>query len=133
MKSNDNSIHTDIMIRAIVKDATGYMATIDPEDLPCNTQHNRCLAIIGEAFDAKPECDEALEYLRRWEDAVRNNTQPDFDGITLDLEEPLNPVSVTLEFFKAALRLEDADEQTELYQMADYMGAAAEILCDAKA
>lgn len=40
---------------------------------------------------------------------------------------------MTLEFFNAALRLEDYDEQMELYNMADYISAAAEILCETKA
>ena len=61
MTTQTNELHTDILIRAIVKDATGYMETIDKEDMPCNEQHKRCLGIIARAFDAQAECDEALE------------------------------------------------------------------------
>jgi hypothetical protein len=133
MTTHTNELHTDILIRAIVKDATGYMETIDKEDLPCNEQHKRCLGIIASAFDAQKECDEALELLRRWEDAIQNDAQPNLDGLNPIDTDTLNPISVTLEFFNAALRLEDADEQTELYHMADYIGAAAEILCETNA
>jgi len=119
---------TNVLIRAILKDAIGYMETIGPEDLPCNEQQERCLGIISKNFGAKSECDEAREVLRRWEAAVKNSAHPDLEGITLDLGEPIPDNAVTLEFFKAALLLEDADEQTELYRMADYMGAAEEIL-----
>jgi hypothetical protein len=41
MTTQTNELHADILIRAIVKDATGYMETIDKEDLPCNEQHKR--------------------------------------------------------------------------------------------
>ncbi|MDD3778669.1 MAG: hypothetical protein PHU76_01580 [Synergistaceae bacterium] len=133
MTNPANELHTGILIRAIVKDATGYMETIDKEDLPCNEQHKKCLGIIARAFDAKEECDEALELLRRWEDAIQNDTRPDLSGLNAIDTDTLNPISVTLEFFNAALRLEDSDEQKELYNMADYIGAAAEILCETKA
>jgi len=133
MTTQTNELHTDILIRAIVKDATGYMETIDKEDMPCNEQHKRCLGIIARAFDAQAECDEALELLRRWEDAIQHDTQPDLDGLKPIDTDALNPISVTLEFFNAALLLEGADEQAELYNMADYIGAAAEILCETTA
>jgi hypothetical protein len=41
MTTQTNELHADILIRAIVKDATGYMETIDKEDLPCNEQHKK--------------------------------------------------------------------------------------------
>ncbi|MDD3227784.1 MAG: hypothetical protein PHE09_01080 [Oscillospiraceae bacterium] len=132
MTTTANEIRTDTIIRAILKDATDYMATIGPEDLPCNTQHERCLDIIGRAFGAQSECDEARELLRRWEDAVRNGAQPDLDGVTLSLDEPASPNAVTLDFFKAALRLEDAAERQELYNMADYIGEAVELCYQAQ-
>ncbi len=127
MTDTTNEIRTDTIIHAILKDATDYMATIGPEDLPCNTQHERCLDIIGRAFGAQKECDEARELLRRWEDAVRNDVQPDLDGLRLSLDEQASPNAVTLDFFKAALQLEDAGERQELYNMADYIGEAVEV------
>lgn len=110
-----------------------FLVAIDKEDMPCNEQHKRCLGIIARAFDAQAECDEALELLRRWEDAIQHDTQPDLDGLKPIDTDALNPISVTLEFFNAALLLEGADEQAELYNMADYIGAAAEILCETTA
>jgi hypothetical protein len=91
MTNHANELHTDILIRAITNDATGYMATIDKEDLPCNEQHKRCLGIIAKAFDAQTECDEALELLHRWEDAIQNDTQPDLAGLPPIGADTLNP------------------------------------------
>ena len=132
MTTTTNEIRTGTIIRAILKDATDYMVTIGPEDLPCNELNKRCLDIVGRAFDAHNECGEALELLRRWEDAVRNDTQPDLDGVTLSLDEPASPNAVTLEFFKAALRLEDAAERQALFNMADYIGEAVELCYQAQ-
>lgn len=132
MNEQTNSLNPEILVRAILKDATGYMETIGPEDLPCNEQHEHCLAIISRAFDAEELCSQALELLRRWEAAVKDDTQVDTDGLTVDLKEPLSPNSVTLEFFKAALTLEDADERMALYNMADYIGEAVELLHGAR-
>lgn len=130
MDEQTNNLNPEILVRAILKDATGYMETIGPEDLPCNEQHEHCLAIISRAFDAKELCSQALELLRRWEAAVKDDTQ--VKGLTVDLDEPLSPNSVTLEFFKAALILEDADERMALYNMADYIGETVELLHQAK-
>lgn len=133
MNTTTTEIRTDTIIRAILNDATSYMATIGSEDLPCNTQYERCLDIIARAFGAQAECDEARELLRRWEDAVRNETQPNLDGLTISLDEPASPNAVTLDFFRAALRLEDAEERQELYNMADYIGEAVELCYQAQA
>lgn len=133
MNNKAKELHTDILIRAIVKDATGYMETISAEDLPCNEPHKKCLNIIARAFGVKTECGEALELLRRWEDAIQNDVQPDLTGLNPINVDALNPLSVTLEFFNAALQLENPDERMELYNMADYISAEAEILCETNA
>lgn len=132
MSKLKNNLNLEILVRAILKDAIGYMETIGPEDIPCNEQHEHCLAIISRAFAAEELCSQALEMLRRWEAAVKDDTQVDTDGLTVDLKEPLSPNAVTLEFFKAALALEDAGERMALYNMADYIGEAVELLHGAR-
>jgi hypothetical protein len=51
-----------------------------PRTCPATRSTNDASTLSAEPFGEQKECDEARELLRDWEDAVRNDVQPDLDS-----------------------------------------------------
>lgn len=117
-------INTRTLIDAITEDALMSMDTAGVDDPQEVARNKRCLELIGRAFDVRPESETALEKIRKYEDEIRTGNDAELDRTPLS-EMP--PLTLAMDFFNAAIRLDSASERAELFNMMDDIAAYLEI------
>ena len=117
-------INTRTLIDAITEDALMSMDTAGVDDPQEVARNKRCLELIGRAFNVRPESETALEKIRKYEDEIRTGSDAELDRTPLS---EMDPLTLAMDFFNAAIRLDSASERAELFSMMDDIAAYLEI------